>query len=42
MGGGETWGEILRPQALDLILLCAFIALAIRFAALISTSWRCP
>ena len=28
MGGGETWGEILRPQLLDLVLLSAFIAFA--------------
>ena len=28
MGAGETWGDILRPQMLDLILLTAFIALA--------------
>ena len=27
MGGAETWGEILGPQALDLTLLTAFIAL---------------
>jgi NosR/NirI family nitrous oxide reductase transcriptional regulator len=25
----ETWGEILAPQALDLALLCAFLALAL-------------
>jgi len=25
----ETWGDILRPQALDLVLLAAFIALAL-------------
>ena len=28
MGGAETWGEILRPQLLDLVLLSAFIAFA--------------
>jgi NosR/NirI family transcriptional regulator, nitrous oxide reductase regulator len=28
VGGGDTWGEILRPQLLDLVLLSAFIALA--------------
>ena len=28
MGGGETWGEILRPQLPDLVLLSAFIAFA--------------
>ena len=28
MGASETWGEILRPQALDLSLLVAFVALA--------------
>ena len=28
MGGSETWGELLGPQALDLTLLAAFIALA--------------
>jgi len=28
VGGAETWGEILRPQALDLTMLAAFIALA--------------
>ena len=28
MGGAETWGEILRPQLLDLALLSAFIAFA--------------
>ena len=28
MGGGETWGEILRPQLLDLGLLSAFVAVA--------------
>jgi len=28
VGGAETWGEILRPQLPDLILLSAFIALA--------------
>jgi polyferredoxin len=28
VGGGETWGEILRPQLLDLVLLSAFIAFA--------------
>jgi polyferredoxin len=28
VGGQESWGEILAPQALDLILLSAFIALA--------------
>ena len=27
MGGAETWGEILGPQALDLTLLTAFLAL---------------
>ena len=29
MGGSETWGELLGPQALDLTLLAAFIALAL-------------
>jgi NosR/NirI family transcriptional regulator, nitrous oxide reductase regulator len=28
VGGSETWGELLGPQALDLTLLAAFIALA--------------
>jgi NosR/NirI family nitrous oxide reductase transcriptional regulator len=28
VGGAETWGEILRPQLLDLVLLSAFIAFA--------------
>jgi NosR/NirI family transcriptional regulator, nitrous oxide reductase regulator len=28
VGGAESWGEILAPQALDLLLLSAFIALA--------------
>src|SRR4029077_10185912 len=28
VGGGETWGEILRPQLVDLALLTAVIALA--------------
>ena len=28
-GAGETWGEILAPQALDLALLTAFIALTL-------------
>ena len=28
MGASETWGEILGPQALDLVLLAAFITLA--------------
>jgi NosR/NirI family transcriptional regulator, nitrous oxide reductase regulator len=28
VGGSETWGELLGPQALDLALLAAFIALA--------------
>ena len=28
MGPSETWGELLGPQALDLSLLAAFIALA--------------
>ena len=29
MGAGETWGEILAPQALDLALMTAFIALTL-------------
>ena len=29
MGAGDTWGEILAPQALDLALLTAFIALTL-------------
>jgi NosR/NirI family transcriptional regulator, nitrous oxide reductase regulator len=29
VGGGEGWREILAPQALDLVLLAAFIALAL-------------
>ena len=29
MGAGETWGEILAPQALDLALLTAFLALTL-------------
>ena len=29
MGSAESWGEILRPQALDLALLTAFIAFAL-------------
>jgi NosR/NirI family nitrous oxide reductase transcriptional regulator len=29
VGGSETWGELLGPQALDLTLLAAFIALAL-------------
>ncbi len=29
MGASETWGEILRPQALDLTLFAAFTALAL-------------
>ena len=29
MGASETWGEILRPQALDLTLFVAFTALAL-------------
>ena len=29
MGGSETWGDILRPQALDLTLFTAFGALAL-------------
>ncbi len=29
MGSSDTWGEILRPQALDLALLTAFIAFAL-------------
>jgi NosR/NirI family transcriptional regulator, nitrous oxide reductase regulator len=29
VGAGETWGEILAPQALDLALLTAFIALTL-------------
>jgi NosR/NirI family nitrous oxide reductase transcriptional regulator len=28
VGGGDTWGEILRPQLLDLVLLSACIAVA--------------
>jgi NosR/NirI family transcriptional regulator, nitrous oxide reductase regulator len=28
VGGSETWGELLGPQAIDLTLLAAFIALA--------------
>ena len=29
MGGSESWGEILGPQALDLTLLTAFVSLAL-------------
>ena len=40
MGGSETWGDLLRPQALDLTLLAAFIALALVSFFRKSVRWK--
>ena len=40
MGGSETWGELLGPQALDLTLLTAFIALALVSFFRKSVRWK--
>jgi polyferredoxin len=40
VGGSETWGELLGPQALDLTLLTAFIALALVSFFRKSVRWK--
>jgi len=40
VGGSETWGDLLRPQALDLTLLAAFIALALVSFFRKSVRWK--
>ena len=40
MGGSETWGDLLAPQALDLTLLAAFIALALVSFFRKSVRWK--
>ena len=40
MGGSETWGELLGPQALDLTLLTAYIALALVSFFRKSVRWK--
>jgi NosR/NirI family transcriptional regulator, nitrous oxide reductase regulator len=40
VGGSETWGDLLAPQALDLTLLAAFIALALVSFFRKSVRWK--
>jgi NosR/NirI family nitrous oxide reductase transcriptional regulator len=40
VGGSETWGELLGPQAVDLTLLAAFIALALVSFFRKSVRWK--
>jgi NosR/NirI family nitrous oxide reductase transcriptional regulator len=40
VGGSETWGDLLGPQALDLTLLAAFIALALVSFFRKSVRWK--